>query len=181
MDLKCEKFENALAVYVEKKEQREESQKILTAAFQDAVSFMNYTDGINEKFEELKNLMNKHQINIRQEKESEKKMESEKAIFEEAKREFARQEEKRDEIQSELSSSLSVVGKSLGLKEELEHNGRDKCNVCFEKYNTIDRHFCVLNCGHPTCQKCLSEMPEKHCPICREPFTEDSIIKLFFN
>lgn len=61
--------------------------------------------------------MNKHQINIRQEKESEKKMESEKAIFEEAKREFARQEEKRDEIQSELSSSLTVVGKSLGQKE----------------------------------------------------------------
>jgi len=186
-DLKCKKYEDALAVYVDKKEKREENQKVLAAFFKDAESFIVQTDGpsctfaINQKFCELKNLMDRHQTIIREEGEAKMKMESEMTIFEKAKAEFVKEEEKRDDIQSELSSSLTDVGQSLAKKEEDEKNASEKCNVCFEKYNTIDRHFCVLQCGHPTCHKCLSEMPEKHCPICREPFTENNIIKLFLN
>jgi hypothetical protein len=61
--------------------------------------------------------MDKHQKMIREEEEAEKKMESEKTTFEKSKTEFAREEERRDEIQSELSSSLSDVGQSLAKKE----------------------------------------------------------------
>ena len=61
--------------------------------------------------------MDEHQRMIREEGEAEQKMESEKKIYEKSETEFAREEEKRDEIQSELSSSLTDVGQSLATKE----------------------------------------------------------------
>ncbi|CAG5083232.1 Oidioi.mRNA.OKI2018_I69.PAR.g10318.t1.cds [Oikopleura dioica] len=53
------------------------------------------------------------------------------------------------------------------------------CNVCLEGYNKEERHECTLHCGHRSCHKCLTGLPEKICPICRKEFTNEQIIKLF--
>ena len=44
-DLKCKKYEDALAIYVDKKDKREDSQKALAAVFKDAESFIFYASG----------------------------------------------------------------------------------------------------------------------------------------
>jgi len=183
MELKQKRFEDATLIFSEKDVKRSESRKELAASFANAEAYMTNFDETDEnsKFVNLINLMNQHDIIVKEQEVAEKKMELEKTAFEEAAKECSQKKEECDKICSELSSSFSDAAQSLAKNQEVEENPRDKCNVCFEKYNSVDRHFCVLQCGHPTCQKCLNEMPEKHCPICREPFTENNIIKLFFN
>ena len=44
-EMKLENYNDAFAVYVEKREKREESEKTLTATFKDADSYMIHTDG----------------------------------------------------------------------------------------------------------------------------------------
>lgn len=183
MKLKQKRSEDATLIFSEKDLNRSESRYELATSFANAEAYMTNFDKTDEKskFENLVNLMTQHVLIVKEQEEAEKKMELEKTAFQEAVKECTKKKEECDKIRSELSSSFSDAAQSLGKNQETEENPRDKCNVCFEKYNSVDRHFCVLHCGHPTCQKCLSEMPEKHCPICREPFTEKDIIKLFFN
>jgi len=183
MDLREDKYDEAREFYLEKNKKQERSRDILITTFKNAEFFMNFTDEITQKFKELKILMDDHEFNVIEERQAEKKMESERAKYEEAEEDFLRKSGNSERLQMELSKSFTDAGQSLTLpqSEAVEKKERDNCNVCFEKYNTIDRHFCVLQCGHPTCQKCLTEMHEKLCPICREPFTENNIIKLFFN
>jgi len=183
MDLKEKSLEDAALLYCEKDEQRRENRRKLAASFADAGAYFNNYDDKEEKtrFQYLRTLMNQHEEIVKEFEDAERKMESKKTAFKTAAEEYYQKNEDYEKIRSELSSSFTDAGQSLASNKEVEENPRDKCNVCFEKYNTMDRHFCVLQCGHPTCQKCLSEMHEKLCPICREPFTESSIIKLFFN
>ena len=56
---------------------------------------------------------------------------------------------------------------------------RNECNICQEQYDDIERRESVLYCGHRSCFKCLTSLPNKICPICRKEFTVEQIIKLF--
>ena len=62
----------------------------------------------------------------------------------------------------------------------VEEDSRLFCQICREKYNDDDRVQCVLHCRHSACENCLNTLPAKNCPSCRNPFTDDQIIKLCY-
>ncbi|XP_034242629.1 cell wall protein AWA1-like isoform X2 [Thrips palmi] len=47
-----------------------------------------------------------------------------------------------------------------------------ECQVCFEKFNAVERRPKVLPCGHTYCLQCLKELPRQRCPTDRKIFTE---------
>ena len=61
----------------------------------------------------------------------------------------------------------------------IEEDPRLFCKICCEKYNETDRVRCVLPCRHSSCEKCLTAFPNKTCSVCRTPFTDNKIMKLF--
>ena len=141
--------------------------------------------------------MEKHDTTIKEEEVSKKKMDEDKKGLDEATAEYLKKKENRELVRNDLSLFFMDTAKDLIKTEgkklifcksifnpnilEAKENDFDKCNVCFEKYDKIDRHSCAPKCGHLTCQKCLNELPEKLCPICREPFVEDNVIKVFLS
>jgi len=110
-----------------------------------------------------------------------KKMEESKKALDEATAEYLKKKKKRDQLQNDLSSSFTDAAKDLvpNKAQESEEKKLDECDICREKYNKLDRHSCAPKCGHLTCQECLAKLHEKLCPICREPFTENDVRKIY--
>ncbi|CAG5105623.1 Oidioi.mRNA.OKI2018_I69.chr1.g2298.t1.cds [Oikopleura dioica] len=133
-----------------------------------------------EEFKKLKNQMDLLQTAKEEEKAAKRKMDETKKAFDDATAEYTKKNTNREKIENELAASFSEAAISLQNKEKQEDR-RFFCNVCFEKYDGEDRLQCVLQCGHPSCHKCLTTLPEKLCPICRKPFQDENIIKLFYN
>ena len=65
--------------------------------------------------------MKQHEVIVKEQKDAEKKMESEKTTFEEAAKECSQKKKECDQIRSELSSSFSDAAQSLA-KNQGEHN-----------------------------------------------------------
>ncbi|CAG5108158.1 Oidioi.mRNA.OKI2018_I69.chr1.g3661.t1.cds [Oikopleura dioica] len=84
----------------------------------------------------------------------------------------------RESMEATLKIAFGSALRQMGVSEPKEDEG-PACNVCLEGYNKEDRHECTLHCGHRSCHKCLTGLPEKLCPICRKEFTNEQIIKLF--
>jgi len=183
MESKEKEFELAKTVFNEKEGAREKSRSILATSLTNVGLFIEeYKDKTEaSKLQKLRILMGKHDTTIKEEEVSKKKMDENKKALDKATAEYLKKKEKREQVRNELSSSFIDTAKDLIKTEEVEENNVDNCNVCFEKYDKIDRHSCAPKCGHLTCQKCLNELPEKLCPICREPFVEDNVIKVFLS
>ncbi|CBY32787.1 unnamed protein product [Oikopleura dioica] len=181
MDTKARKYEISTSDFNEKNKARKQSRTDLATSLTTAGTYIVEEKEKTErvKLQELRRIMNEHETTINKEEVSEKKMEEDEKALDQATSEFIKKKEKREQVQSDLSSSFSDSAKNLVANKEEKENQCDKCNVCFEKYNKKDRHCCSLKCGHLTCRKCLGELPEKLCPICREPFTEENIIKIY--
>ena len=61
-----------------------------------------------------------------------------------------------------------------------QENDDNNCKVCLGRYGGDDcKRAAVTPCGHQSCFKCLSSLPEKICPSCRAEFTVDKILKLY--
>ncbi len=48
---------------------------------------------------------------------------------------------------------------------------RIECPICFMNESNI-----VLNCGHIICPTCVEQLPEKKCPICKQPISSNQSI-----
>ncbi|CBY12083.1 unnamed protein product [Oikopleura dioica] len=181
MDSKAEKYEMSTSDFNEKKTARKQSRTDLASLLKIAGTSIDEEKENTErlKLQELRKIMDEHETAMNDEEISEKKMEEDKKSLDQATSEFMKKKEKREQVQSDLSLSFSDSAENLVINQEERENQCDKCNVCFEKYNKIDRHSCSLKCGHLTCRKCLGELTENICPICREPFTEENIIKIY--
>ena len=86
-------------------------------------------------------------------------------------------EEKRQKSLARWSFSFKVpnfLNFELILRHLIEH-----CNICHEKYNHRERKESALNCGHCFCFECLTTLANKLCPICRNNYTAEQIVKLF--
>jgi len=87
-------------------------------------------------------------------------------------------EEKFQKIEGTMAHYFSRTLESITQGKPLEEDSRLFCKICHEKYNDDDRVHCVLHCRHSSCEKCLNALSDKTCPVCRNPFTDDQIIKL---
>ena len=65
--------------------------------------------------QELRQIMDNHDIAITEEEDSQKKMVEDKKALDEATADFMKKKEKREQVQSDLSISLTDVGKDLVL------------------------------------------------------------------
>jgi hypothetical protein len=52
-----------------------------------------------------------------------------------------------------------------------------ECPICCEFYDDKDFVPATLPCGHSTCRSHLVELPKKECPICRDVFSAELVIK----
>ncbi|CBY14702.1 unnamed protein product [Oikopleura dioica] len=133
------------------------------------------------EFQDLKEMMNELELVKKEEKGAKKEMVDIQKKLDIATAHYSEKNKRRERLQVKLATALSEKSDMLFEKKENLENARFKCNICFEKYDDVDRLQCVLQCGHPACEKCLTALPNKLCPICRKPFKEDSIIKMFYN
>ena len=102
------------------------SQKIINLAL---INKFDSEKDENSKFENLKNLMNQHDIIVKEQEDAEKKMDLEKTAFEEAAKESTQKKEECDKIRSELSSSFSDAAQSLS-----NNQGRYLCFLISVKW-----------------------------------------------
>jgi hypothetical protein len=75
---------------------------------------------------------------------------------------------KRCHLHAELvpTEGIGKTGKTEGKKELPEQssgNLKIECCVCMEEMPTSDN----LECGHPVCRSCLSQLRNDKCPMCR--------------
>ncbi|CAG5094791.1 Oidioi.mRNA.OKI2018_I69.XSR.g13868.t1.cds [Oikopleura dioica] len=80
---------------------------------------------------------------------------------------------------------IKAEKKLLGIgHQELDDetiDARMKCKICLERFNDGDRAMSVLRCRHVFCASCLEQVDPKHCPVCREVFTNDQIQKIIWS
>ncbi|CBY10601.1 unnamed protein product [Oikopleura dioica] len=98
--------------------------------------------------------------------------------LEKAEKEMNDKEEEFEKIENKMAHYFSRTLNNITEGKPIEEDNRLFCKICFEKYNDDDRVQCVLLCRHSLCAKCLNTLPDKTCPVCRNPFTDDQIIKL---
>ncbi|CAG5094384.1 Oidioi.mRNA.OKI2018_I69.XSR.g13508.t1.cds [Oikopleura dioica] len=77
---------------------------------------------------------------------------------------------------SRLNSFEKQKSQEVNTKEQTQQNP-SSCPICFQVFNGNDCQECTLPCGHRFCNDCLNRLSS--CPICRKPFTNDQIIKLY--
>ncbi|CAG5089457.1 Oidioi.mRNA.OKI2018_I69.PAR.g12225.t1.cds [Oikopleura dioica] len=83
-------------------------------------------------------------------------------------------------MQKIMESSIKKINGMV--HDPLAEDGGQKsaCNLCMEKFDSEIRMEATLKCGHVACIKCLTEMSEKICHICRKEFKNEEIIKLYY-
>ncbi|TFK67212.1 hypothetical protein BDN72DRAFT_112218 [Pluteus cervinus] len=52
------------------------------------------------------------------------------------------------------------------------------CDVCLETFGQENKAPCSIPCGHVFCVGCLHHIGRPSCPLCRVPFTQQSVTKL---
>ena len=74
---------------------------------------------------------------------------------------------KRESNNKSISNTSPIISTNESVSNE--------CCVCFVG---IEHKIGLIPCGHTTvCEKCIVNICEKNCPICREPFTQ--YVKLY--
>jgi len=134
----------------------------------------------------MENLMQAHKKFGGLKKEAKEECENAKKTFENAKKTFEKAKEKLEKTEEKFKNiedkmALYFVRTATAITEgkPIEEDPRLFCKICCEKYNETDRVRCVLPCRHSSCEKCLTAFPNKTCSVCRTPFTDNQIMKLF--
>jgi hypothetical protein len=157
----------------------------------------------------MENLMQAHKKLGGLKKEAKEECENAKKTFENAKKTFEKAKEKLEKTEEKFKNiedkmALYFVRTATAITEgnllsdrtaqivlaipkillffkgkPIEEDPRLFCKICCEKYNETDRVRCVLPCRHSSCEKCLTAFPNKTCSVCRTPFTDNQIMKLF--
>ncbi|CBY15173.1 unnamed protein product [Oikopleura dioica] len=112
------------------------------------------------------------------EKKAEKEYKERANEAQKAKDVFEKAHQIRNETQEKVRLASLAVAQEFQAQEKPVQQ-RTECNICFEEFNSEERKESVLHCGHRSCYKCLAELPNKLCPICRKEFTTEQIIKFF--
>lgn len=137
-----------------------------------------YDDAQKIDHDYMENIMHAHKklgnlhIKANEEYDNAKKM------FENAKEKLEINKDKLKDAEDKIALYFIRTAAAITEGKPIEEDPRLLCKICCEKYNDADRVQCVLLCRHSSCEKCLTALPNKTCPVCREPFTTDQIIKL---
>lgn len=112
------------------------------------------------------------------EKKAEEEYNTHAAVAQKAKEVFEKARQVRHEIQEKMRLASLACAEEFRAREKPVQQ-RTECNVCLEEFNSDERRESVLHCGHRSCFKCLTELPNKLCPICRKEYTAEQIIKFY--
>ncbi|CAN7064870.1 hypothetical protein Bca4012_101944 [Brassica carinata] len=79
-----------------------------------------------------------------------------------------------------VSLIACVIGTNMSLSNEEDVSSNFACNICLE----MAREPIVTLCGHLFCWPCLYKWihfhsQSKHCPVCKAPVKEDSLVPLY--
>ncbi len=148
-------------------------------------------NSVKEKYYEQKSEGEKFEKAIEEEKKLEEEFNKLTIETQKAKKVFEKARQVRNDIQEKMrlaflscAQEFQAPGYLFSLNSfqfllEKPVQQLPECNICFEEFNSEERKESVLHCGHRSCYKCLTEVPNKLCPICRKEYTTEQIIKFF--
>ncbi|CAG5077745.1 Oidioi.mRNA.OKI2018_I69.PAR.g8802.t1.cds [Oikopleura dioica] len=62
-------------------------------------------------------------------------------------------------------------------KQDME--SKSQCKLCFFPFDDEHPEAVIIPCAHKFCFKCISQLPQKTCPSCRSPFSENNVYRVY--